>query len=192
MYLLYLYHFHLSFSQLLRCSLLPLNSWCLLFLILNVMDANGKHTQTYRHEHTYTTYWFYSCCSWVLVFRADHLTLDKLSAGSSLEKIILPLSAAINSSPRNGILWHFLHQCWHVLVWLFSFYLENHIIEISWVYLSCHLEKILTGSKYDGPPSITIFPTLFHDVPELSVKGSHSRCIIWSWASLRHFCSLHF
>lgn len=113
-------------------------------------------------------------------------------AGSSLEKIILLLSAAINSSPRNGILWHFLHQCWHVLVWLFSFYLENHIVEISWVYLSCHLEKILTGSKYAGPPSITIFPTLFHAVPELSVKGSHSRCIIWSWASFRHLCSLHF
>lgn len=97
-------------------------------------------------------------CSYVYAFRTDHLELDNLSEGLSLEK------ADSHSLHPAGALWHFLSPCWH-LTWCCPHErLTNRcVLNKESYYETWHSKPIWRGRN-------TVFVTLVH----LATLKSHA------------------
>jgi hypothetical protein len=98
------------------------------------------------------------CFSYVYALRADHLELDNLSGGFILGGNWFPPSQhwfiAYSFSSRGEILLYFPHLHWRM--WSYKNSLGNHIVEISWVWFSCHTWRTLAHNRDCGLPSLAV------------------------------------
>lgn len=115
------------------------------------------YTQRYNLQNALSIAWMHMCLSlttWGLFLENSDFSLSQ------------KWLTVCSSSSRSGPLWGVQHSYWHMKWWYHHFCLDNHIVEISWVWSLCYIY-----SEHYLVASILVlwflqsFRSLFYDVP---------------------------